>query len=261
MKDYNLPILSNDKVSNRYWHMVLDATKIKETIDPGQFFNIQTTEYGSYFPLLRRPFSIFRIFHDTLEFLYKVDGAGTQSLKEYRPNDTINILGPAGFPFTIRDNSQNILLLARGVGIATLAALAQRAAQEKRNIYAILSARTKNDLLAVKELENYCTKIYAVTEEEQTSDVNNVRQIVNKLIFENNIDAAYTCGSRRLSILLQEITNEQKIFSQVALEEYMACGIGVCYSCVCKVKKDDGIHIVKSCEEGPVFSLKEVIFE
>src|SRR5699024_8982182 len=101
-----------------------------------------TTDYGSYFPLLRRPFSIYSINEDTLEFLYKVDGAGTQKMKECNAGESIHILGPAGIPFSMDEKSENILLLARGVGIATLAAVAQKAHQKGINIYAILSART-----------------------------------------------------------------------------------------------------------------------
>lgn len=259
MKDYNLKILSNKQVSERYWHMILDSNDIKEPINPGQFFNIKSTDNKTFYPLLRRPFSIYLNKKNTLEFLYKVEGAGTQELSTFKTGDNINILGPAGVPFSIPVNTKKILLLARGVGIATLAALAQKSAQIGLEVYAVLSARKKDDLLATETMERFCKKIIYVTEEEKTSDVSNVRCTVQELFNKHNIDAAYTCGSKRLSKMLQKETNNHDIYSEVALEEYMACGIGVCYSCVCDVKKNGKIHTVKSCEDGPVFSLEEVI--
>jgi len=259
MKDYNLKILSNKQVSERYWQMTLDSSAIKENISPGQFFNIKPTNEKPFFPLLRRPFSIYLINNNTLEFLYKTEGAGTQKLSTYTIDDTINILGPAGVPFSIPANSKKILLLARGVGIATLAALAQKSAQMGLEVYAILSARKKDDLLATETMENFCKKVIYVTEEEQTSDVNSVSNIMQDFFENRDIDSAYTCGSKRLSKLLQKKANKYEIYSEVALEEYMACGIGICYSCVCDIQKNNNVYTVKSCEEGPVFSLKEVI--
>jgi len=52
MKDYNLKILSNKQVSERYWHMILDSNDIKEPINPGQFFNIKSTDNKTFYPLL-----------------------------------------------------------------------------------------------------------------------------------------------------------------------------------------------------------------
>ncbi|MDY0395499.1 dihydroorotate dehydrogenase electron transfer subunit [Virgibacillus halophilus] len=260
MRDYKLTLLSNQQVSTRYWHMILDSSDIQESIEPGQFFNIQSTDHHSYYPLLRRPLSIFLINDDTLEFLYKVEGAGTTQLTKYAPGKNMQLLGPAGVPFTIDRDCNRILLLARGVGIATLAALAQKAFQKGIEIHSILSARKRDDLLATKTLEKYCKEIYCVTEEDKSSDVENVREIIHHLTKTYNFDAMYTCGSKRLSLLLQELSIESGISGQVALEEYMACGMGVCYSCVCDVKREGMIHTVKSCEDGPVFPLSEVVF-
>ncbi|ALX47737.1 dihydroorotate dehydrogenase electron transfer subunit [Lentibacillus amyloliquefaciens] len=256
----NLKVLSNKQLSRRYWHMAMDSSSIDEKIEPGQFFNIQSADNGSYTPLLRRPFSTFRINENSLEFLYKVEGPGTAKLSEYTPGDYINLLGPQGVPFSIKEGTDKILLLGRGVGIATLAALAQKAFNQGIQVYAVLSARSHDDLLAAEALKDYCTEVVHVTEEEQTSGVDNVREIMNNLITFYQIDAAYTCGSRRLSVLLQNIIKERNIDGEVALEEYMACGVGVCYSCVCDVVRNNTVYSVKSCEEGPVFPIDEVVF-
>lgn len=257
MKAYNLKLLSNRQVSTRYWHMIVDRLPIQEEIQPGQFFNIRCGE--SYYPLLRRPFSIYRINKDTLEFLYLVKGEGTNKLTELRPGEKVNLFGPLGVPFSLGEDDQTILLLARGVGIATLAALAQEAAARQVQTIAILSARTRDDLLAADTLQGFGAEVYKVTEEDGTSDVENVRRIINRLMETHHIDRAYTCGSKRLSVLLQEIVKERNIPGQIALEEHMGCGMGICYACVCDIRSEGSTRSVKVCQDGPVFPLEKVV--
>jgi dihydroorotate dehydrogenase electron transfer subunit len=77
---------------------------------------------------------------------------------------------------------------------------------------------------------------------------------------ENDIKAAFTCGSKRLSKLLQEVVKEKQIPAQIALEEHMGCAMGVCFACVCDLKEEDNsIHSVRVCKEGPVFELAKVV--
>src|SRR5690625_4133783 len=142
----NLRVLSNIKVSDRYWHMIVEAPDIEERINPGQFFNIKCADES--FPFLRRPFSIYQINRrdHTIEFLYLIKGLGTIRLTDIKPGEKVNAFGPLGVGFTLDKNWNTILLLARGVGIATLAAVAQEANEQGIKCIAILSARSKNDL-------------------------------------------------------------------------------------------------------------------
>lgn len=259
MKTYQLPILFNVQVSERYWHMKLDAESIKEPIDPGQFFNIKCGE--GELPFLRRPFSIYRINREeeTIEFLYLVKGEGTISLTRLLEGENLDVLGPLGVGFNLKEEWDSILLLARGVGIATLAALAQQAAENNVKCVAILSARSNDDLLASETLQGFGATIFKVTEADGTSNVENVKRLVDELLIEHDVKAAFTCGSKRLSRLLQSITDQKNIPGQIALEEHMGCAVGVCYACVCDVKGVHGINSVRVCREGPVFDLKKVV--
>ncbi|MCR8635129.1 MULTISPECIES: dihydroorotate dehydrogenase electron transfer subunit [Paenibacillus] len=253
-------VLSNQQVSERYWHMIVDASNLHISARPGQFFNVLCGEDN--YPLLRRPFSIYRINKDsnTLEFLYLVKGIGTQRLAGIKAGETVDIFGPLGTGFTLRENEGTILMLARGVGIATLAALAQEAAEQGIRSVAILSARTRNDLLAAEALQGFGAKVYKVTDEDGTSGVGHVRQLIEQIMSEDDISAAYTCGSKRLSMLLQEVAAEKDIFAEIALEENMGCAMGVCFACVCDIQEADGsTRTVRVCKEGPVFSLEQVV--
>ncbi|MBO1003845.1 dihydroorotate dehydrogenase electron transfer subunit [Pseudogracilibacillus auburnensis] len=259
MQVNKLEVLSNVKVSERYWHMIVDSQELTNQIEPGQFFNIKCADDS--FPFLRRPFSIYRINKEdgTIEFLYLVKGLGTVKLTEVKAGETVDVFGPLGVGFSLAKEWDTILLLARGVGIATLAALAQEAAKQNIKCVAILSARSNNDLLATETLQGFGAEVYKVTEEDGTSDVDNVEIIMEQIFKEHDVKAGFTCGSKRLSRLMQKVTQEKNIPAQIALEEHMGCAMGVCYACVCDVQHGDKIESVRVCKEGPVFDLDKVV--
>lgn len=254
-----LDVLSNVQVSDRYWHMIVDANGLTEGIEPGQFFNIKCADES--YPFLRRPFSIYRINRDTetIEFLYLVTGLGTERLTEIQSGEKLDVFGPLGVGFRLEEEWDTILLLARGVGIATLAALAQEAAKKNTKCVAILSARSKNDLLATETLQGFGAEVYQVTEEDGTSDVENVEKIMEDIFRNHHVQVGFTCGSKRLSKLMQRMTMERGIPAQIAIEEHMGCAMGVCYACVCDLKIDGKIESLRVCKEGPVFELDKVV--
>jgi len=259
MKIHKLEVLSNVQVSERYWHMKLAAPSLTETIAPGQFFNIKCSDEA--LPFLRRPFSIYRINkdEDTIEFLYLVKGLGTIKLTDVVAGDRVDVFGALGVGFSLEKEWDTILLLARGVGIATLAALAQEAAAKNVKCIAILSARSHNDLLATETLQGFGATVYKVTEEDGTSGVENVERLIEEIIDENDIKAAFTCGSKRLSKLMQRVAKKNNIPGQIALEEHMGCAMGVCYACVCDIQEENEVNSVRVCIDGPVFDLAKVM--
>ncbi|WP_117168607.1 dihydroorotate dehydrogenase electron transfer subunit [Paraliobacillus sediminis] len=258
MKQYKAPVLSNQQVSERYWHMVVDTTIIDSSIDPGQFFHIKCAD--KYTPFLRRPLSVYRINKNTVEFLYLVKGKGTTEMTKIVEGETVDLMGPLGKGFVIDPTSKTVLLIARGVGVATLAAVAQESHEKNIHCVAILSARRKDDLLAAEFLEGFGVEVYKVTEEDGTSDVVDVRNmIVNEVFRKYKIDCIYTCGSRRLSQMSQLIGEQFDIPGQIALEEHMGCALGACYACVCDIQEEGVTKSVRVCIDGPVFPLSKVV--
>ncbi|WNS76563.1 dihydroorotate dehydrogenase electron transfer subunit [Bacillus sp. DTU_2020_1000418_1_SI_GHA_SEK_038] len=259
MESRQVRIISNVKVSDRYWHMIVDTSGMKETVEPGQFFNLLCDD-GLY-PFLRRPLSVYRINSDsnTLEFLYLTKGIGTKKMTELHAGGKIDIFGPLGTGFKINDSEQAILLLARGVGIATLAALAYKAIDYNKRVIAILSARSQNDLLAADFLTSIGVTVFKVTDEEGTSEVTKVEKLVNRILIEYEIHALYTCGSKRLARLMQNVAKREGLPGEIALEEHMGCAMGVCFACVCNIYDGNEIKSARVCVEGPVFPLEQVV--
>lgn len=259
MKQYQLPILSNQQVSTRYWHMEVDTSMLDVAINPGQFFNIRCADRFS--PFLRRPLSVYRINPSSIEFLYLVKGKGTSAMTMLQAGDRLDILGPLGKGFEAPKENQSILLVARGVGIATLAAVAQKAYDHNNQCVAVLSARTKEDLLAAAYLQEFGATIYQVTEEMGTSAVEDVHTLIEEQILSTyRIDKIYTCGSERLAKMSQHIASTYQIPGEIALEEHMGCAMGACYACVCDIKESEQVKSVRVCVDGPVFPLDQVVF-
>lgn len=261
MKAHHVNVLSNIQVSDRYWHMKVDTQELAENIQPGQFFNIKCDR--NVYPLLRRPLSVYRINTDeqTLEFLYLVKGLGTKRMTEIKAGEKIDIFGPLGVGFQLEEHYETILLLARGVGVATLAALAFESASQGKKVHAILSARSENDLLAADFLESIGVSVYKVTDEAGTSDVKKVEKLISDLMSNVKVDALYTCGSKRLSKLMQAIAKRENLPGEIALEEHMGCAMGVCFACVCDIVEGNEIKSVRVCHEGPVFPLEQVVLK
>ncbi|ALC80375.1 MULTISPECIES: dihydroorotate dehydrogenase electron transfer subunit [Bacillus] len=253
-------VLSNFQVNARYWKMILNISNfMTSSVKPGQFFHIQCS--NEHAPILRRPFSIYKINEreNTLEFLYLVKGTGTKKLSEKQPGESLSILGPLGNSFSINQSSSGILLAGRGVGIATLSALAYHSVKMNIPCTAILSARSEKDVLVKKELEAAGVSVLAVTDEDGTSEISRVEKLVLNLMKEKKLDSVYTCGSKRLTTMLQTLAIRHRLFAQAALEENMGCGMGACFACVCDIREQNEIRSVRICREGPVFPLEKVV--
>ncbi|MCR9138837.1 MAG: dihydroorotate dehydrogenase electron transfer subunit [Alphaproteobacteria bacterium] len=254
-------IKSNRPVNGEYRLMVLAASSKLLDCEPGQFFHLLCPVTGDLHPYLRRPMSIYGYYPDAgeLHFLYKVTGEGTSALATLNPGDTLNVLGPLGRGFDILPRWTNLLLVARGVGLATLAPLALKARRLNRRLTAICSARSEDVLMSLDYFRSLDVDVIAVTDADGTSNVDHLRFIIERLIREDGIDAMYTCGSNRILNLLQAVGKTHDIPGQIALEQQMACGIGMCQCCVRAFTRNGAIVNERVCREGPVFDLQEAI--
>ncbi|MGY6708402.1 MAG: dihydroorotate dehydrogenase electron transfer subunit [Rhizobiaceae bacterium] len=258
--EQSLAVISNDPVNGEYMRLVLRApADLLRHCRAGQFFHLLCPSIGGEKPYLRRPMSIYGHFpeREELHFLYKVAGAGTRALFHLGPDDRLNVLGPLGNGFTIGDDRRHLLLVARGVGLATLAPLALEANRLGKRLTAILSARRADLLMSVDYLRGLGAEIVTLTDEDGSSSVEHMRKLIERLIRVQNIDAFYTCGSNRMLRLLQELGRAHGVPGEIALEQQMACGLGMCHCCVRPFNKDGTQVQLRVCREGPVFDLQE----
>jgi dihydroorotate dehydrogenase electron transfer subunit len=254
------PVVAHEWINEEYKHLVVRATPKALAAQPGQFFHLLCPSPDEGEIWFRRPQSVYRVARSAgrLEFLYKVVGRGTKGLATLKPGDNLNMLGPLGVGFTLEPSWKHVVVLGRGVGLATMAPISQLAGERGVRVTAILSARSEELAMAADLFESVGTVI-KVLDTDGSSAVENVEKILARLIAEKKADAFYTCGSNRLMQLMKRLGKQHGIPGQMAMEQLMACGLGPCYICVRTFEVDGKREMRRVCVEGPVFDLQECL--
>ena len=254
------PVVSHDWVNAEYKRLVVEASARALSVTPGQFFNLlcPSPDVGELF--FRRPQSVYRIDRagGRIEFLYKCVGRGTRGLATLRPGDDLNMVGPLGVGFKLDPAWRHIVVLGRGVGIATLGPISQLARERHVGVTAVLSARNPNFVMA-DALFREAGDVVSVLDTDATSAVENVEKILQDLIALKRADAFFTCGSNRLFRLMKRLGSAHNIPGQVAMEQVMACGLGPCYVCVRTFEVNGKPELRRVCIDGPVFDMQEAV--
>jgi len=254
------PVVSHDWVNSEYKHLVVQGSPKALAVRPGQFFNLLCPSPDAGELWLRRPQSVYRIdrAQGRIEFLYKCVGRGTRGLATLAVGGALNMVGPLGVGFSLDPRHQSVVVLGRGVGLATLAPISQLAQENGVAVTAILSARSAEFVMA-DDLFGAVGEVVSVLDSDGSSAVENVEAILQRLIAAGRADAFYTCGSNRLMQLMKRLGHQHAIPGQVAMEQIMACGLGPCYVCV-KTFEVAGEKVLRRvCIEGPVFDLQEAV--
>jgi dihydroorotate dehydrogenase electron transfer subunit len=254
-------VASNTWVNDEYKHLILKVHAHALTAYAGQMFHLLCPSPDGAEVWMRRPMSVYRVDKDAghVEFLYKVEGRGTRGMATLEPGDDFNIAGPLGHGFTLDPAWRNIVVLGRGVGLATLAPLSQLAAENKVGVTAILSARNAGVVMSRDLFAGLGAKTITVLDADGSSAVENVEKILQDLIADNKADAFFTCGSNRLLRLMQRLGKKHGIPGQVAMEQIMVCGFGACYVCMRTFEVDGKRVLRRVCRDGPVFNMQEAV--
>lgn len=254
-------IVANSAVNDEYKHLVVAVHEHALKAYAGQMFHLLCPSPDGAEVWMRRPMSVYRVDKTAgrIEFLYKVEGRGTKGMATLRPGDEFNIAGPLGVGFKLQPDWNNIVVLGRGVGLATLAPLSQLAAERGVGVTAILSARNANVVMSKELFESLGARTVTVVDTDRSSAVENVETIIEALVAQRKADAFFTCGSNRLLKLMQRLGKKHNIPGQVAVEQIMVCGFGACYVCM-RTFEVNGVRVLRRvCREGPVFDMQEAV--
>ncbi|HTZ01202.1 MAG TPA: dihydroorotate dehydrogenase electron transfer subunit [Xanthobacteraceae bacterium] len=254
-------IVANDFVNAEYKHLVMSVHPHALTAYAGQMFHLLCPSPDGAEVWMRRPMSVYRVNRPAgqIEFLYRIEGRGTQGMARLRPGDEFNVAGPLGTGFRLQPQWKNVVVLGRGVGLATLAPLSELAAARGIGVTAILSARSHELLMSKDLFESLGARTVSVVDTDATSAVAHVETILEGLVAEGKADAFFTCGSNRLLKLMQRLGKKHDIPGQVAVEQIMVCGFGACYVCM-RTFEVNGVRVLRRvCRDGPVFDMKEAV--
>ena len=244
-----------------YFAMTVVAPGIAARFKPGQFVTLAVGGPATSM-LLRRSFSIHDVRPDhggTVEFVFSADGPGTRWLAGRRSRDVVDITGPLGRPFPVPRDPVSCLLVGGGYGSAPLFSLAARLRERRCTVDFLLGAATGDRVFGALTARRTGRTATITTEDGSLGARGIVTDMMGQIIHEARTDAIYACGPMPMLRQVTLLARRYDIPVQVAVEEMMACGIGVCMTCVLPVTGTDGItRMVRSCVDGPVFRGEQV---
>lgn len=253
------------------------------TFQPGQFVMVKPS--GSLDPFLPRAYSILRVRrlsngHRTktahvVEILYKVLGKGTTALSQLNPGDRVDLLGPLGNGYHVPPDVTTVLLVAGGIGVPPVVALAERLASSglrvrgsgkgksarrtsvvghrtsdigHRKMVAFVGGKTSVDALCLTDLRKAGATLHIATEDGSLGHRGLVTDLLEAHLASRTAGprpAIYACGPHPMLHAVSHIAERFQIPCQVSLEAEMACGFGACMGCVIPVKSP-GLRVESS---------------
>ncbi|AZR73006.1 hypothetical protein BBF96_06110 [Anoxybacter fermentans] len=264
MTVYRFSLIVNKKrLNKKYCLLGIHSPEIAAEVKPGQFINLQIPT-GSNDLILKRPFSIHKVdsYRGIVYILFKIVGKGTRILSESQPGTTLEVLGPLGNGFTLIKN-QSALLIGGGIGTAPLYQLATSLSQLQNKITLLLGLTDDEDLVLAKVMNEFVPK-WILMKGNQKERQGPVTDLVREELASSHFDQIYACGPKPMLKSLQKMLGDMVRNTQFSMEEKMGCGLGLCFSCTCKIKdkKEAGKwNYERICIRGPVFKGEEVIFD
>ena len=290
-------VVFNRRISASYRHLGIAAPGFPPAFGPGQFVMVRPS--GAVDPFLPRAFSIYRIVPSadaaapTVEILYKVLGKGTRCLSRMEAGQQVGFLGPLGNRFTVRGDVDTAVLVAGGIGVPPIAALATQLRNPQslpggpagaiRSLVVFLGAKTAEDILCVKDFETAGAAVHVTTEDGSLGTRGLVTDLLNPFLTSNsdralqhsgkqkdpgcpiaqspNCLGIFTCGPPGMLAAVARLAEYHGISCQTSVEANMACGFGACMGCAIEVQSDTCDPTYKLvCKDGPVFGSRELVW-
>lgn len=249
-----------------YHSLTLVAPEIAERARPGQFVAIAMPEGRNF--LLRRHFSIHQAsrrggWAGTLEFTFDPGGAGTGWLAEARAHQFLDVIGPLGKAFAYPKRLTNCLLVAEGHGAAPLYFLAQELRARGKRVDMVLGARSEQYVFKPIEAKRLAQSVNVVTEDGGMGRKGRILDLLPEIAERCSSEVVYAAGSPETLRHIATFCREREMPAQVAVEERMACGLGLCFTCVVPVARKDGTGYdnLRACSEGPVFNPARILWD
>ncbi len=235
---------------------------------------------------MRRPLSIMRAnaTEGWLEFLYKPKGHGLEMLGLRQPGEVLSVLAPIGHGFTVDPARPRLLALGGGVGIPPMIFLADHVRANRRLLPLVLMGsevpfpfELVESRLAVDGVSKAATHAVELLEQWgvpsrlASTPASRVRIAAISRISrathcrrcrtgERSETQVFACGPTPMLKAVAKLACDFDLPCQVALEEYMACGIGGCAGCTVLLQTPDGPAMKRVCVDGPVFDARQVYY-
>lgn len=270
-------IEENVALARDTYRIRIGAAEIARRIVPGQFLMLRLGEGND--PLLARPLALYDTVLDSqglpvaVDIVYLALGKMTRQLTTRRPGDSIPIWGPLGNGFPVTP-TEHLVMVAGGIGQTPFMALAReylgqrsfgrpaRTSPRAEKISLCYGVRTADYLAGVDDFRRLGVDVHLSTEDGSAGHHGLVTELLCAVIKNSKRPCRVVCcGPERMMQATATLAHELQVPCQVSLETPMACGIGVCFSCVAKIRDASGQwDYRRTCVEGPVFDAEDVEF-
>lgn len=239
----------------QYTRLRLHAPDVARAARPGNFVALTVGGPTSSL-LLRRAFAIYRTDAETVDIVVAAHGPGTQWLVAQRPGRVVDVVGPLGRPFPDPGDDGPVVVVGGGYGTAALVGLVERFRHQGRGVTAVVGAATAGKLVGVAELEGLRAEVFVATDDGSAGSAGLVTDLLTGSASTAlaQASAVYACGPMAMLAATAQAAQAAGVPCWCSVEESMACGIGVCMTCVLPVVDTDGkTRMLRSCMAGPTF--------
>jgi dihydroorotate dehydrogenase electron transfer subunit len=206
----------------------------------------------------------------TVSVAYVVKGKFTQALSRFKAGQSVEIWGPLGNAFS-NQTVDHLILVAGGVGITPMLSLASAALGQDtygqeghfaQQVTLCYGARTEEYLVALDAFEARKVRLAIATEDGSLGHRGRVTEVLKDLLSRSEGTARIACcGPEPMMQAVSKIAHEHNVTCEVSLETPMACGIGICFTCVAKIDQGDGTwDYRRTCVEGPIFESQSIVW-
>ena len=266
MKRARAEILSTRKVGV-YQSITLVAPEIGERARPGQFLAIAMPEGRAF--ILRRHFSIHQAsrrggWAGTLEFVVDPSaGAGTGWLAAARAHEFLDVIGPLGKAFSYPKRLTNCLLVAEGRGAASLFFLAQELLARHKRVDMILGGGALETVFKPIDAKRLAQTVAVMTADGSLGERGGVLDALPDAAARAAAEVVYAIAPAPILRAIAAFCRVHRLPAQVAIEERMGCGFGLCNTCVVPVARRDGSGYdnLRACVDGPVFDPSRILWD
>lgn len=258
------PIVSNKKVG-QYHQIIINIGDVAAACKPGNFVAISVGGDSSRM-VLRRAFAISRVSTSTtvggtMELIVAPHGQGSKWLCAQGEGVILDLIVPLGTAFGIPTEAVPVLLVGGGYGSAPLFGLAELLNARGCRVDMLLGASTGSKIYAPMEGKRAVNSMRIFTEDGSMGTAGRVTDPIPELIKDLNTAVIYSCGPMAMLAAITKISDQFDVVHQCAVEESMACGIGICMTCVLPVENEDGsVSNLRSCIDGPVMDGSKVLW-
>lgn len=278
---YRSPILEQKEIAEQTFRVRLECPKIASAALPGQFVMLRIA--GLTDPLIGRALAIYDRFPSEngdwigVDLVYVAKGKFTTCLSKLCEGQSLEIWGPLGNSFSTEE-VDHLILVAGGVGETPMLSLGLEAlgsakfgkvgpdGKERPSGYAskvslCYGARSANLLACVDDFTKAGLDVRLSTDDGTAGRKQRVTETLIEVLAESKGSCRIACcGPEPMMHAVALIAGEKGVPCEVSLETPMACGIGICFTCVAKVCEGESWDYKRTCVEGPIFDASTLVW-